>query len=113
MNRLQRITHYFRVAASGSRSSHLRRRAGSFPQPQECEAMAGIINDVGDEVLLGDIGFVEHHSGYLSTVTPGRSCFAPTHQRIDDRRIDIRVESNQIRSNRAGKIDPPVHTGRA
>jgi hypothetical protein len=46
------------VVSVTGRSSRLRRRAGLFTQPQECEAMAGFVNGVCGKVVLGDIGFV-------------------------------------------------------
>ena len=100
-----------RVIALGKQlRQSLRSRAWSFPQPQEYEALAGIVNGVGGEVFLGNSRFVEHDPGQLSTVTTRRSYFAPLDQSIDDRRGDIRIEPNQVGARRGRKVDPPRHT---
>ncbi len=72
--------------------------------------MAGIVNDVGDEVVVAEVGFVKLDPDYFSTPDARRSCFAPLHQGVDDRRRDISVEPNQIRPSGACKVNPPRHT---
>jgi hypothetical protein len=71
-------------------------RARSLSHPQERETTTGIVNGVSGEVLPGYGGFVEFDPGYLASITARRTYFAPLDQRIDDRRHDIGVESNQI-----------------
>jgi hypothetical protein len=95
-----------RRCSAGARRS----RTGSFPQPQEGKAAAGRINDVGDEVVLGDSGFVEFDPGYLSTAYARGSRLAPLHQPIDDNRRDIGGEPNQIGPSCTRKVDTPRHT---
>ena len=94
---------------SRGRRSRLKDPAGSLPHPQEREPTTGIVNRVSREVLLGDGGFVEFDTGYLASITPRRTYFAPLDQRVDDRRHDIGVEPNQIGACRGCKVDPPRH----
>jgi hypothetical protein len=63
--------------------------------------------------MLGDGGFVESDSGYLSLVAMRRTWLAPLDQRVNDRHRDFGGEPNEIGAGRGREVDPTSHALRA